>query len=501
MSRAAIPAYLLARLFVPRRDAVVVALLTVLVPSMAYTGVVMTENAFYPAFLWTMFLIARAIRRPTVASQLLALARHRRPLRDAHPGRGPRRGARRRGSCSTSSPGRARSAARTWCASLPTLVAVGAVLVAAVAALVARGPNGVAGEQVGDVRRPAARRGAGVVRVPPRRARPLRRADPRGCVRRRDRPRHPSACARARAALRARSRFRPWSSCRSMVAVVSASIDVDGRETLNERYVFYLVPLLFLGLAIWIRAGLPRPRLLAAVARRQCAALALLVPIERLEYNAGFQSPSLLPVAGARPTRGSRSRSRSGHSWRSRPGLWLEVPDRARAAPLARGGRLDDARRRRSRSATTPICRRCPRGRSPAGPRTGSTVPCPPGERSPSSGARSRGARSPRASRYWLMVARDVQPERRADVYPDRARRPTTRTSCRRSRVDVRADSGRLERADGSPLERGTCSSRCRCARRRRVVATSPYGALQLVEATAPLRLAPRGRCPAAARS
>ena len=70
MSLAAIPAYLLARLFVSRRVALVVAAMTVLVPSMAYTGVVMTENAFYPLFLWSVFLIARAVRRPTLASQL-----------------------------------------------------------------------------------------------------------------------------------------------------------------------------------------------------------------------------------------------------------------------------------------------------------------------------------------------------------------------------------------------------------------------------------------------
>ncbi len=73
MSSAAIPAYLLARLFVSSRVALVVAAMTVLVPSMAYTGVVMTENAFYPLFLWSVLLIARAVRHPTLAAQLLAI--------------------------------------------------------------------------------------------------------------------------------------------------------------------------------------------------------------------------------------------------------------------------------------------------------------------------------------------------------------------------------------------------------------------------------------------
>ena len=44
------------------------------------------------------------------------------------------------------------------------------------------------------------------------------------------------------------------------VAFVSASIDVDGTENLNERYLFYVVPLLFVGLALWVEEALPRPR-------------------------------------------------------------------------------------------------------------------------------------------------------------------------------------------------------------------------------------------------
>ena len=39
---------------------VVVAAMTVLVPSMSYSGVLMTENACYPAFLLAVLLIARA---------------------------------------------------------------------------------------------------------------------------------------------------------------------------------------------------------------------------------------------------------------------------------------------------------------------------------------------------------------------------------------------------------------------------------------------------------
>ena len=49
MSSAAIPAYLLARLFVAERSAIVVAAMTVLVPSLSYTSVVMTEKAMTKA--------------------------------------------------------------------------------------------------------------------------------------------------------------------------------------------------------------------------------------------------------------------------------------------------------------------------------------------------------------------------------------------------------------------------------------------------------------------
>ena len=79
------------------------------------------------------------------------------------------------------------------------------------------------------------------------------------------------------------------------VSLVSASLDVDGTENLNERYVFYVVPLLVIGLALWIESGLPRPRPWALVAFLGSCLLVALLPVDRLEYNAGFQSVALLP--------------------------------------------------------------------------------------------------------------------------------------------------------------------------------------------------------------
>ncbi len=65
MSLAAVPTYLLARRVVRPGLAVVAALLTVAVPSMVYTGTLMTENVFYPLFLTCALLLMLVLERPT----------------------------------------------------------------------------------------------------------------------------------------------------------------------------------------------------------------------------------------------------------------------------------------------------------------------------------------------------------------------------------------------------------------------------------------------------
>jgi len=70
MSIAAVPAYLLARRVVTVRASLAVALLTVAVPSMLYTGTLMTENAFYPTFLLVAWSLVRVLDRPTALGQL-----------------------------------------------------------------------------------------------------------------------------------------------------------------------------------------------------------------------------------------------------------------------------------------------------------------------------------------------------------------------------------------------------------------------------------------------
>jgi len=74
MSFAAVPTYLLARHVLNRPLALLAALFAVTLPSLQYTGTIMTENAFYPAFLICALAFVRMLARPTVLRQLLALA-------------------------------------------------------------------------------------------------------------------------------------------------------------------------------------------------------------------------------------------------------------------------------------------------------------------------------------------------------------------------------------------------------------------------------------------
>jgi hypothetical protein len=74
MSLAAVPAYLLARRVVGPWLSLLGAVLAVSLPSLVYTGTVMTENVFYPVFLAVALLFVLTLERPTPARQLLLLA-------------------------------------------------------------------------------------------------------------------------------------------------------------------------------------------------------------------------------------------------------------------------------------------------------------------------------------------------------------------------------------------------------------------------------------------
>jgi hypothetical protein len=68
----AIPVFLWARRLVSPLHSVIAVVLTLLMPAFAYTGMLMTENAFLPAFVLAAYVIAVALERPTVLRQLLA---------------------------------------------------------------------------------------------------------------------------------------------------------------------------------------------------------------------------------------------------------------------------------------------------------------------------------------------------------------------------------------------------------------------------------------------
>ena len=73
MSLAAIPAFFLARRVVGPGLSLLAAVLAVSLPSLVYTGSVMTENVFYPVFLTAALLLALVLERPTTARLVLLL--------------------------------------------------------------------------------------------------------------------------------------------------------------------------------------------------------------------------------------------------------------------------------------------------------------------------------------------------------------------------------------------------------------------------------------------
>ncbi|HEX3805850.1 MAG TPA: hypothetical protein VHV52_03625 [Gaiellaceae bacterium] len=73
MSLAAIPAYFLARRVLVPRLALVVAALSVLIPSMLYTGELMTGNAFYPVFVTCALALVMTLERPTRRRQIVLI--------------------------------------------------------------------------------------------------------------------------------------------------------------------------------------------------------------------------------------------------------------------------------------------------------------------------------------------------------------------------------------------------------------------------------------------
>jgi hypothetical protein len=73
MTLACVPLYLWARRLMSAGFALAAAALLLLLPAFAYTGTIMTENAFLPLFLLALYALARALETPTLLWQLSAV--------------------------------------------------------------------------------------------------------------------------------------------------------------------------------------------------------------------------------------------------------------------------------------------------------------------------------------------------------------------------------------------------------------------------------------------
>ena len=490
MSFAAIPAYFLARLFVPRGLGLIVALFTVLVPSMSYTGVVMTENAFYPAFLLSVLLIARAVREPSIANQLLALV-----------GLGVVAFTRIQGVALVGAyvaalgihalTGPAAGRRRYVVRASPTMaLALVASLVPPVVS-VAQGDGlfGWLGARSGTFDEFHAREVPEwfvylfgdlslYLAVAPLAATVIVIA--LGLSR------------RSSEALRlfASVALPTFLAMLTSVSFVSASLDVDGVENLNERYLFYVVPLAFVGLALWIHSGLPRPRPLVWYVIGVCCLVPALVPFDRLEHNASFQSIALMPWIGltfiglALPLVVVAFTFACGTLWlRSRRAnvgrLWFVTGlTMLLLTMLAVGGNADSA----SHAAQTF------EGQSASW----IDDALPPGATAEVVW-RERLAPSGRLDAFapWIMISEFFNPAV-GHVY---RLGPPTYFEKFLPTVPVALEPDRTIRLDGRPLVARFVLVTCQMPVVGQVVASAPHGALELVEVDGPVRLAGNGHC------
>jgi hypothetical protein len=74
MSLAAVPTYFVARRLLSKNFALIAAILAVTVPSIVYSGMVMTESAAYPAFLLCALAMIASLEKPNVRRQFAVLA-------------------------------------------------------------------------------------------------------------------------------------------------------------------------------------------------------------------------------------------------------------------------------------------------------------------------------------------------------------------------------------------------------------------------------------------
>jgi hypothetical protein len=296
MSLAAVPVYFWCRAMMPVAWSFLAATLTLAIPGLAYSGLLMTEATFYPLMVLAAWAMARALERPTRTNQALlvgavALA------------------------CAT------RLAAAVLVPALVTAILLKALLdrsratihsfVPTLAGLLGvgvlwagwrlrdggpwtklLGAYGAAGESsygVGDAARFVLYHAGDallVVAIVP-------------------------ACAVALLAYEGFRRGEPSEAVRAYLAVAVAvpvwlvlEVGVFASRyvgRLAERHLLAIAPLLFVGFALWLSRGAPRTRLSGAVAGLVAAAFVLLLPFGKLVYQAALPDAFMLvPLEHAR---------------------------------------------------------------------------------------------------------------------------------------------------------------------------------------------------------
>jgi hypothetical protein len=287
MSLAAVPAFFVARRVVKDGYALLAALLAVAAPSLAYTGTVMTENAFYPLFLVVLLVLLIVLERPTPlwVVALLALLGLAYATRVQAVALGPAillaplvlalfepRGL------------RSAVARYRWLYGI-TLGAVAVALVFQLAAgdlLGAYEPVGERNYDLGEALRYLWWHIAELslyVLVVPLAATVVLVARAR------------TLDERLQAFLAATASV---TVCMVPVVAVFASRFSDRIE---ERNMFYVAPLFCIALLAWIERGAPRPRVLAAVAAIASALLVVAIPFDRfLTTSAITDTLMLLPL-------------------------------------------------------------------------------------------------------------------------------------------------------------------------------------------------------------
>jgi hypothetical protein len=288
LAAAAVFVYLWARSVVSPGWALLAPALTLLMPAQLYSGLILSENAFLPAFVLAAYAVARAIELPSKRRQLLALVAIAAAC-----------GVRVQGAvllaifptavfaavlleACLAAPGqrlrRLRDGLRAWWPSAAVLAgaACGYVIVQLARAesfsegfgsyqdVITRGYTLEGGWQFGRLHLAALALAVGLV------------------------PLSALIVLAARAILHP---DRASAGQRALIAVVTASTFWLAVEvglftsrfggSIAERYIFYVSPLLFLVLAVWLAEGLPRPWLATAAAALFPGALIMSEPLTR----------------------------------------------------------------------------------------------------------------------------------------------------------------------------------------------------------------------------